>query len=1291
MKKLLRSCLILVACCSFHTASLNAQVQSFNELSDGVLFQLSNNQVMKISVCSDNTLRIIYAANSEIPERISLVVVNEPEYPPFTTNEDDQSIYIQTKLLNVIVSKTDAIVGFYDSSGNLLLQEDSKAMSKQTLYGVETNRCVATFNFSADEAVYGLGQHQQSIMNYAGRNQNLEQSNMEIALPILISNKGYGIMWDNYSKTQFTGNLSSSTKYRFSSDAGDLIDYYFLYGPTPDEVIAAYRNLTGTTPLFPKWAYGLFQSMDRYDTAAELLNVSAMYRKKKIPLDCIVQDWQYWSPAPQGSHKMNTTKYPNPKQLIDSLHNINVHTMISIWPVFYEGEDNYKELEAVSHFYPSSGKHHYYDAHSEVARGIYWRQVKENLFGNYGWDAWWADGDEPDTYPDAFDRKTGNTALGKAVLFDNTYPLMHTEGVYKGWRQDIPDKRLFTLSRSAFLGQHRNATACWSGDINSNWTDFKKQLSAGLNFFISGIPYWTTDIGGYWGANWTIADNRELFTRWFQYGTFCPISRIHGKLERTIYSETAWDEVTRNTLIKFDKLRYRLMPYIYSIAWKVTNEHYTMMRPLIMDYLSDSQVFNISNQFLFGPFMMINPVTDRQTFNRSVYFPDGIWYDFWTGETIEGNSTLTVNSPIDFIPVYVKAGSIIPMGPEIEYANQTSDPVEIRIYKGADAQFDWYEDAGDSYKYEEGEYSVIPLTYIENDQTLTIGNRYGDYPGMLANRTFKIVWVEKSYGTGAELPLSCDAEIIYSGSEVKVQLENERTICPDIYEAENANFNKGAEVENQNKGYTGNGYLSISENSLGAMVQFTVRVEKSGNYIVKLRYSSPYDKGRHVDLLSNNVFATTLSYHKTINQNGWNEVAQIVYLQAGENEIAYIIHSSPTGHPQTLSAFYLDHIRLTVPSDPIILDTNLKKIVRIRLHNTESYLHGLADKLHIFGPEVNTPAPTWKIERVEGNYYKISIDESTLCLTVEEGSTDENAPVVLADYNGSDYQQWLIEDYGYGLAKISARHSGKTLSVESGNVIQSTDRDLVSQQWIFENPVQTGTGDGLKGEYYSGKSFNTFVLTRVDPQINFDWGLDAPHPSMPKDYFTVRWTGKVQPQYTDYYTFITRSDDGVRLWVDNQRIINDWTERAVKENRGRIALEANQLYDIKLEYLENEYDACVSLEWECPSLERQLIPPSQLYSQTLSGLNEPRSIETFVDIYPNPTSSAANIRLNLDSPAFVKTELFNPQGILIKAVSAYLDEGMQSILLDVSDLTKGIYWAKTTTNKNAESKKLVIL
>lgn len=765
MKKLHLIKILLIA---LFCTNLSAQITSYKSDSTGVSFGLADG-FLRIDVCGENTIGVKFSDSTALPDKQSLVVIHGYCETAFSVNDAGSAIEIVTSKVKVSVQKSTSLLSFYTSENELILSENYRSVTATVNSGFNTHRIRASFNSPPDEAIFGLGQHQQSIMNYKGRTQWLDQSNMEVALPIIVSNKGYGIMWDNYAATTFDGAIASNTQYQFDSEAGKIVDYYFFYGPEIDSVISAYRKITGTAPMFPKWSFGLFQSMDKYESSADLLKVSNTYRSKKIPFDCIVQDWDYWNPNPWGSHKMNNTKYPDPKALIDSLHRMNVHTMISIWPIHSVGDAYFTEFENIGANYPSNGTRQYYDPHSKEAREIYWRQLNESLFGKYGWDAWWADGCEPDNWPDAFNRKTFVTALGPGVVYNNTYPLMHTSSVAKGWRESTNSKRLFVLSRSAFLGQQRNATAIWSGDIKSNWTDFKKQLSAGLNFSLSGMPYWTTDIGGYWGADWTKPSNRELFTRWFQFGAFCPIFRIHGKLERTLYSEVSWDENTRATLLTYDKLRYRLMPYIYSLSWKITDENYTIMRHLVFDNRTDEKVYNISDQYLFGPSIMVCPVADSGITERTVYFPAGKWYDFWSGKTVEGGKSLNISAPLEKLPLYVKAGSIIPMGPEIEYATQSIDPIEIRIYTGADGKFELYEDEGDSYNYEKGKYSVIPFSYNESTGEFIIGKRMGSYKDMPVERTFKIVWVKEGRGTGIDCPQKNGTVVKYKGVPVTIK------------------------------------------------------------------------------------------------------------------------------------------------------------------------------------------------------------------------------------------------------------------------------------------------------------------------------------------------------------------------------------------------------------------------------------------------------------------------------------------------------------------------------------------
>lgn len=743
----------------------------------GVTFNLETG-LLRLEVCNESIIRVQYTTAASPPDKKSLSVNKEWDKPSFCVAENSGTVTITTSRLKINVNTTDGLVTYTDLNDSVILSEDSKTLTPATVEGVRTNRVETVFNSPADEALFGLGQHQDNVMNRKGTTRRIVNANTEINIPVLVSNKGYGIFWDNYSTSNFDGTRSSNSKYSYSSEAGEMVDYYFFYGPSIDQIVAQYRTATGAAPLFPKWAYGLFQSKDKYGSQAELLKIKDGYRDNKIPVDCIVQDWDYWTPYAWGSHFMDERRYPDPAALIAEMHKANVHTMISIWPVYQRvnterkaGEmGNYNALDEIGALYPSSGTHRFYDTFNPAARALVYQQIHDRLLGPYGWDGIWADNTEPQAYPDPVNVRAADTALGKGALYLNAYPLGHAAGVYEHWRGIGPkQKRVYVLTRSAFAGQQRYATTCWSGDINSDFATYTKQIPAGLNFSLAGMPYWTTDIGGYWGhnVNWTTSANNELFTRWFQYGAFSPIFRIHGGGSRELYSNS-WSAATKANLLKIDNLRYRLMPYIYSLAWKVTSEGYTMMRHLVFDYPNDAKVFNIKDQFLFGPAFLVNPVTTAGATSRSVYLPAGTWYDFWTGSTTDGGRTASVPAPLSEMPLFVKAGSIVPMGPSIQYATQSIDPLEIRIYTGQDGAFTLYEDEGDSYSYEDGQYSTIPFTWNESTKKLTIGARKGSYTGMPASRTFRIVRVGSNHGAGVDVTAAPDQMVTYNGSEVVV-------------------------------------------------------------------------------------------------------------------------------------------------------------------------------------------------------------------------------------------------------------------------------------------------------------------------------------------------------------------------------------------------------------------------------------------------------------------------------------------------------------------------------------------
>lgn len=765
----------------------DATVLTFRKDTDGVTFILDNG-IMKIKVCTENVMEVQYCVLPEIPAKKSLVIANAWKMvPKFSVSENEDGIVISTENLKVIVNRSTEAVRFTDLKGRIILAEDfenGKEITPAVIAGLQVNKCSTEFLSPSDEALYGLGCHPEDTLsvNYKGRNQDMVIKYMTGAIPVLLSSRGYGLLWDNYSPSYFYGAEDGNTKYKYVSESGDMIDYYFIYGPDFDHIIASYRSATGEAPMFPKWAFGLFQSQDRYKSQAEVLSVKDNYRKNKIPVDCIVQDWFYWEPDVIGCHKFWPERYPDPKAMVAELHKSNIHAMISIWPVMAKGTANYDAMAKAGNLttilWDNVMTHtfdNYYDAHSEKARKMYWEQARDSLIAPQGWDAWWVDQCEPDNGTLLDERRKATFALGRGIDYFNTYSLEHSQGLYENWRKDIPGKRAFFLIRQSFAGEQRNAATLWSSDITCTWRAYKSQVPQGLNSCASGIPFWTSDIGGYhfhWTApDWSAPDNRELFTRWFQFGTFSPVFRIHGKGERALFSDN-WDAKTKAILLNYDNLRYRLLPYIYSLAWKVTSEGYTIMRSLAFDFRNDPNINSIPDQYMFGPAFLVNPVTGRGQNTRKVYLPASIkWYDFWTGKKVVGGHIIEAAAPVETIPLYIKAGSIVPMGPFLQYATEkTADPLEIRVYQGADCEFNLYEDENDTYNYEKGVYSTISFKWDNSKRQMIIAKRKGSFPGMPTVRTFQIVLVSQNKGTGVGITDNPDKTVEYNGEEQVIKL-----------------------------------------------------------------------------------------------------------------------------------------------------------------------------------------------------------------------------------------------------------------------------------------------------------------------------------------------------------------------------------------------------------------------------------------------------------------------------------------------------------------------------------------
>jgi alpha-D-xyloside xylohydrolase len=686
----------------------------------------------------------------------------------FEASQGKDAVLLTTGNLRVELSLKWGNVQYSTSHGDVLLRERTstpRTYDPITLNGEKTFHVDDRFSPEFGEGFYGLGQHQNGMFNYRGATVELAQNNTDVAIPLLLSSKGYGVMWNTASLTYVDNRFP--LELNLDSLAGHSIDYYFIYGPELDQIIHEYRSLTGHTPLLPEWAYGFFQSKDRYVSQNEVLGIADRYRKEHIPLDAIVQDWYWWKTEGDPIFNSNFTDVPGE---LNHLHDEHIHAMLSVWGLFDTKAQNYRELDAQHLLVPNA---HVYDATNPKARDFYWNNLAGKLFAQ-GWDAFWLDSAEPEEYwPHMGDAILQNKqiAVGNGAEYTNVFPFMHTTGIQQHWKATTDRKRVFLLTRSAFLGQQRVGATVWSGDVYGSYWGLRHQVAAGLNFALSGYPYWTTDIGGYWPPHDKPLDDpkfQELYARWFEYGSFCPIFRTHGhRPENEIW---AFDKV-EPILINFDKLRYRLMPYIYSLAWRVTSEDYTIQRPLVMDWRADPRVRDIGDQFMFGPSILVSPILQADASHRTLYLPDApAWYDFWTGETQTGSRDIEANAPLDRIPLFVRAGSMLPLGPEVEYAEEKpAGPIELRIYPGADGAFDLYQDAGDGYDYEKGARSLVPLHWSQADRTLTIGNREGGYSGMPASIRIDIVWVSNEHGAGIAPVANPDKTVEYTGKAISVK------------------------------------------------------------------------------------------------------------------------------------------------------------------------------------------------------------------------------------------------------------------------------------------------------------------------------------------------------------------------------------------------------------------------------------------------------------------------------------------------------------------------------------------
>jgi len=799
--------------------------------------------IIRVQPYSAEVIRITYTKESAFSQKKSLMVVaDEQRKVDWHLEEDKNQILFKTNQVCIAIDKKTVGFTYLTTSNELLVKEpkhggkrleavdviknifnkNAQIKEDKSIDGIRVHADDYTavvdrkayqskleFEFSDDEAIYGLGSHEEGILNYRGHNQYLYQQNLKGVVPTFISTKGYGILIDSYSLITFHDDVYGSY---IKTDVDDELDFYFIYGPEFDQIISNYRMLTGKAPMLPKWAFGYVQSKERYVTQEELISVVQEYRNRKIPLDMIVLDWKSWSGELWGQKTFDLERFPNPQKMVQDIHNLNAKMMISIWPNMRRGGENHAEMLNNGFLL---GNQSTYDAFNKKARELYWQQANQGLFSK-GIDAWWCDCTEPfeadwkgEIKPEPEQRVIINTDEAKKYIdpeYINAYSLLHSKGIYEGQRGATDEKRVVNLTRSSYAGQHRYATITWSGDTSASWTTLKRQVADGLNFCVTGEPYWTTDIGAFFagGKNcwsvWRQDDNlpelwflngeygkgceelgyRELYVRWFQYGAFLPMFRSHGTdTPREVWRFGEPGTVFYDTLVKFINLRYRLLPYIYSLAGKTTLENYTMLRLLAFEFRKDKNSHNIDDQFMFGPSIMVNPVTKPMYYEaesvksgdtdkiRQVYLPKGSdWYDFWTGEKYNGGQQIEAFADIDTMPLFIKAGSIIPMGPIIQYTGENLNaPIELRVYTGADAEFTIYEDEGDNYNYENGAYATTKIVWYEGIKQLVFQSRKGNYNGMALEREFNIVLVSNGYGVGIDEIKDFTRSIVYEGKE----------------------------------------------------------------------------------------------------------------------------------------------------------------------------------------------------------------------------------------------------------------------------------------------------------------------------------------------------------------------------------------------------------------------------------------------------------------------------------------------------------------------------------------------
>ncbi|MDQ0641081.1 alpha-D-xyloside xylohydrolase [Pedobacter sp. W3I1] len=759
--------------------TMNGRAQPIQKTVQGLKFATRQMDI-SIEFYSENTVRVYKTPTGKPYLKTSLSVVSVPKKVSLKYAKKGQNQVVKSSKIQVEVNVETGGVYFYDTSGKELLQDKDGGtlFSPVNDAGTPSFKVRNAFSLDKDEAIYGVGQIMDNKFNRRNSSHLMKNENMSTYSPYFLSVKGYAVFWDNYSISKFE---DKPEELSFES-LGHCADYYFMFGDHTDGVIAELRGLTGKAPMLPLWAYGFFQSKERYNTQDESLNVVKKYRDLKVPLDVIIQDWRYWpeynkTDSAWNSQTFDKVRFPDPKKWVDEIHSLNAKLLIVTWPGFGPKTPQRKEFDSKNMIInfdtwpPKSGARPY-DVFNPKALNIYWQYLNKGIFSYIGNDGWWLDSTEPDHINAKESDFDLPTHLGSYRSVKNGFSLMHNKGIASHQRASNHDKRVVILTRSGFIGQQRFGSNTWSGDVTSSWEMLQKQVPAALNYTLMGIPNWNSDIGGFFAGRWR--DNggnknpefQELYVRWMQFGAFCPMMRSHGTdLPREIWNFGERGSWCFDAQEKFIKLRYKLLPYIYGTSWDVSKNNGTFMRPLMMDFLADQQTHEIGTEYLFGRSILVAPVTKYQVKKWPVYLPKGSgWYNFWTNKYITGGQTVETDAPVDIVPLYVKAGAIIPFGPDVQYATEKKwDNLDIRVYEGADGNFTLYEDENDNYNYEKGAYTTTVFKWDQKSRTLNIADRKGSYAGMLVKRNFNVELISPNSNT------KNTRSVAYKGERISVK------------------------------------------------------------------------------------------------------------------------------------------------------------------------------------------------------------------------------------------------------------------------------------------------------------------------------------------------------------------------------------------------------------------------------------------------------------------------------------------------------------------------------------------